>query len=756
MPSLVSGYEYDIFISYRQKDNRGERWVTEFVNSLKTELDAAFKDDISIYFDENPHDGLLETHNVDKSLEGKLKCLIFIPIISQTYCDPKSFAWQQEFCVFNKLSQEDQFGRDVRLTNGNVTSRILPVRIHDLDAEDKTLIEAEIGGMLRAVDFIYKTPGVNRPLRVVEEHPQSNQYKTLYRDQINKVANAVKEILTVLHHPQSHSVNIRASENKIVQRSRLKKIIVGGALFWIVGIIGFAIYSNSSKPKPSQLKSIAVLSFDNLSSDKEQEFFSQGLTDDIGERLTKIKSLRVIPNNAIREYRALHKTLPQIYADLGVDYVLDGSVRRQGNKVKVVARLTDIHTSNAKWTEAIEKETADLFLMQGEIASKLARYLQLSLTADEYGDISTILTNNIQAYDLYLLARELSNTRRPKETETAIRYLRKATKIDPQFTQAYNWLANCYNQKFVFERNTRWIDSSEYFTAKELQMSPRSYQAYFNMAYSYRLKGRMENSYQALMKGIRLGQTPGLFGSIAFHMVDNHRLDSAIYYSNKIFKLKDLFSTAYRLGWRNRGLYYLELGWYDSASYYFEKSYLIDPDHVDIIMPKAYLFTLRKEYVAAAELIQKQILDREIQDDVYREGADLMAKLYALQNDWDNVVRFLQGRKMNDDPRLALAYQKMGKPELGRRIIADKKKQFETDNFLLGLARIALLENKPDMAAAYYDSAYSTAAIWSYQIRIDPFARELEGNTRFVNLMKSIEGEHQVAGENIKMMYKPQ
>jgi hypothetical protein len=82
MASIIPGYEYDIFISYRQKDNKGDRWVNKLVDALKTELEATFKDDISIYFDENSHDGLLESHSVDKSLEGKLKCLIFIPIIS--------------------------------------------------------------------------------------------------------------------------------------------------------------------------------------------------------------------------------------------------------------------------------------------------------------------------------------------------------------------------------------------------------------------------------------------------------------------------------------------------------------------------------------------------------------------------------------------------------------------------------------------------------------------------------------------------
>ena len=174
MPSIVPGYEYDIFISYRQKDNRGEQWVTEFIQSLKSELEATFKDEVSVYFDENPHDGLLESHIVSKSLEGKLKCLIFIPILSQTYCDPKSFAWEHEFCAFNKFAKEDRFGRDIRVASGNVASRILPVRIHDLDAEDKALLENELGVVVRPIDFVYKEPGVNRPLKP-DDFEEKNQ-----------------------------------------------------------------------------------------------------------------------------------------------------------------------------------------------------------------------------------------------------------------------------------------------------------------------------------------------------------------------------------------------------------------------------------------------------------------------------------------------------------------------------------------------------------------------------------------------------
>ncbi len=195
MPSIVPGYEYDIFISYRQKDNKHDGWVTEFVDNLKGELESTFKEEISVYFDINPHDGLLETHDVNASLKEKLKCLIFIPIISRTYCDPKSFAWEHEFKAFVEQASNDQFGLKVKLPNGNVANRVLPVRIHDLDITDIELFETRLGGVLRSVDFVYKETGVNRQLRSKDDDVIKNPNQILYRDQINKVSLAIKDII---------------------------------------------------------------------------------------------------------------------------------------------------------------------------------------------------------------------------------------------------------------------------------------------------------------------------------------------------------------------------------------------------------------------------------------------------------------------------------------------------------------------------------------------------------------------------------
>ena len=201
MASIIENYTYDIFISYRQKDNKGDRWVSEFVETLMTELESTFKEEVSVYFDINPHDGLLETHDVNASLRDKLKCLVFIPIISRTYCDSKSFAWEHEFKAFIKQASEDKFGLKVRLSSGNITSRILPIQIHDLDADDKRLLENELGGFIRGIEFIYKEPGVNRPLRSNEDNPNNNLNHTIYRNQVNKVALAVKEIIGSIQFP---------------------------------------------------------------------------------------------------------------------------------------------------------------------------------------------------------------------------------------------------------------------------------------------------------------------------------------------------------------------------------------------------------------------------------------------------------------------------------------------------------------------------------------------------------------------------
>jgi len=460
MASIIPGYEYDIFISYRQKDNKGDRWVSEFVESLKTELESTFKEEISIYFDINPQDGLLGTHNVNASLKEKLKCLVFIPVISQTYCDQKSFAWQNELCAFNRMAKEDQLGRDIRLTGGNVASRILPVRINELDPEDTDLIEKELGGVLRAVEFIYKEPGVNRPLKR-DDDEKTNLNKTRYRNQINKVANAVKEIIKGIRNLSAETSAEKKNITQVEIKRRgisWKKFAVPTAVLLILLIFGLLIIpplvKKISDRQVSVNKSIAVLPFSNLSNDPEQEYFTDGMVDEIIDRLFKIGDLKVISRTTSMSYKNTTLSLKEIARELNVSAILEGSVRKIGNNVRITVQLIDAGSDAHLWSEIYDKDISDIFSIQSEVAQAVARELKAVIKPEEKDLIEKIPSENLEAYDYYLLALHLRSQRTPEALWKAKNLFEKAIEADPGFARAYTGLATCYGT-LAFYANLR-------------------------------------------------------------------------------------------------------------------------------------------------------------------------------------------------------------------------------------------------------------------------------------------------------------
>ena len=407
MASIVPGYEYDIFISYRQKDNRHDGWVTEFVNNLKGELESTFKEEVTVYFDVNPENGLLETHNVDASLKDKLRCLVFIPIISSTYCDIKSFAWQHEFCAFNRFASEDRIGRDIKLGTGNITSRILPVKIHDLDSEDNALLEKELGGVLRSIEFIYKTPGVNRPLRADEEHPQDNLNKTYYRDQINKVANAVKDIITALKKADQSERKIIEPAREIrtgVKNQKIKLVVAIGLALAIL-LPGFLVVRKLVMPSGVPVeRSIAVLPFRNLSNDTAQIYFCDGFMEELLSSLQKVQRFEVRSRTSSDQYRGTNKSITAIGNELNVNYLVEGSVGREGNNLKIWVQLIDAKADKHLWSDEYQREMTieQIFSLQSEIARAIAAELKAVLTPEEIEKIEKRPTENIEAYNLYL------------------------------------------------------------------------------------------------------------------------------------------------------------------------------------------------------------------------------------------------------------------------------------------------------------------------------------------------------------------
>jgi TolB-like protein len=485
MASIIQGYEYDIFISYRQKDNKGEGWVNKFVDALRTELEATFKEDISVYFDENPHDRLQETHNVDKSLEGKLKCLIFIPILSRTYCDQGSYAWQYEFLAFLRMAETDQFGRDVRLRSGNVASRILPVRIHDLENEDVKLFEKETKSELRALDFVFKTAsGVNRPLKAYEDHPMDNLNKIFYSDQINRVANSIDEIIHSLKTKQTNlpgsklleynpisdtkGEDVRKLDTEktlISKKSKIGLLLTLAVFLSALGVFGvFRIIEKSKQAADiAKLeKSIAVLPFLNDSPEEENAYFINGIMEEVLNNLQKIKEFRVLSRTSTDQFKGQDKpTIPEIAKKLGVNYIVEGSGQKYGNTCRLRVQLIAAKNERHLWAESYEKiiiETKDIYITQSEIAQSIASALKATITPEEKQLIDITPTASLRALDFFQRGRDehtkywVDNTN-TKALANAISYYKMALKTDSAFAQAYTGLA-------IARLNSYWTNAS--------------------------------------------------------------------------------------------------------------------------------------------------------------------------------------------------------------------------------------------------------------------------------------------------------
>ncbi len=687
MASIVPGYEYDIFISYRQKDNRHDGWVTEFVNNLKGELESTVKEEVTVYFDVNPENGLLETHNVDASLKDKLRCLVFIPIISSTYCDIKSFAWQHEFCAFNRFASEDRIGRDIKLGTGNITSRILPVKIHDLDSEDNALLEKELGGVLRSIEFIYKTPGVNRPLRADEEHPQDNLNKTYYRDQINKVANAVKDIITALKKADQSERKIIEPAREIrtgVKNQKIKLVVAIGLALAIL-LPGFLVVRKLVMPSGVPVeRSIAVLPFRNLSNDTAQVYFCDGFMEELLSSLQKVQSFEVRSRTSSDQYRGTNKSITAIGNELNVNYLVEGSVGREGNNLKIWVQLIDAKADKHLWSDEYQREMTieEIFSLQSEIARAIAAELKAVLTPEEIEKIEKRPTENIEAYNLYLQGSFYYwRSYDSQDYNKAIDLYEKVIELDPGFAIAYTRLAMSYLQQYWFyhERSEETLQKSKEFidrayeTDRQLPEALVALGVYYYMGYN-----DYTNALKHLESAIEL----------------QPRNTEALYYA---------------------GCVYRRAGKWKEAKEFLEKASELEPKSARINFNAGETFNLLRLYTEALHYYNIALSDNPDWTYSYKDLAELYLKMDG------NTIRAMEFLE-----RMAMRNATLAKDSLTLEIlvfaqICDGNYEEALKNLSLSkcdifesqfyyrpkyfyYARIYGLKGNPELEQTYYDS----------------------------------------------------
>ena len=212
------------------------------------------------------------------------------------------------------------------------------------------------------------------------------------------------------------------------------------------------------KPEPP---SIAVLPFDNMSNDPEQEYFSDGITEDIITDLSKVAGLLVIARNSSFAYKGKTFDIRTVGRELGVKSVLEGSIRRAGNRVRITAQLIDAATGGHVWAERYDRDLTDIFAVQDEVTRNIVEALKVKLTPVEAARIADMPTANLEAHDLFLKARELLFGQRSSREmfDQVVSLLGRAVELDPDFAEAYAGLAMAHNLDF----QNRWTGAPDAF-----------------------------------------------------------------------------------------------------------------------------------------------------------------------------------------------------------------------------------------------------------------------------------------------------
>jgi serine/threonine protein kinase/tetratricopeptide (TPR) repeat protein len=223
-------------------------------------------------------------------------------------------------------------------------------------------------------------------------------------------------------------------------------------------------------------KLVAVLYFENLSGAAEDEYFRDGMTEDITTELTKIKSLQVFPRAAVAAFRDKVATASEVGQQLSATHVLGGSLRRAGNRLRITVQMVETRTGHSVWGERYDREMKDVFEVQEDIARCIAQALRISLSPQEEKTISRKPTENLQAYDYFLRGR--SYTRR-QNREFALQMFEHALQLDPSFVLAHAGIANiCAMQYYLQSRDSRWIEKGIAAVNRAFELDPQLPEAF--------------------------------------------------------------------------------------------------------------------------------------------------------------------------------------------------------------------------------------------------------------------------------------
>jgi TolB-like protein len=409
-------------------------------------------------------------------------------------------------------------------------------------------------------------------------------------------------------------------------------VIIGAVLS--IGLFFLGRYTVATKaPSPNDLanKSIAVLPFESLSEDKSNAYFADGIQDEILARLSKIADLKVISRTSTQKYKSAPNDLREIAQRLGVANILEGSVQKANDQVRVTVQLINALNDSHLWAETYDRKLIDVFAAESDIAQKVAASLEAKLTGREKEDIQFAGTKNPQAYDALLRALALRNSSSRVDLEKQIEFSRHAVELDPNYADAWANLALTE----IYKSQTPWRSKEQIERARTaaetaLRLTPNSANAHKAMGLFYRYCLKDDRAALAELETARerAPNDGGVLEAVGLLQRAQGRIQDALATLKKAADLDPLNAEI----WIQLALTYAGLRQFEAAHLMVDRALAITPDDLDTLAGKASFYQAQGDLDAAWRLIGSRPFPRT-------EWAGLIYyQQYYLRRDYDKLI----------------------------------------------------------------------------------------------------------------------
>lgn len=453
--------------------------------------------------------------------------------------------------------------------------------------------------------------------------------------------------------------------------------------------------------------SIAVLPFENMSGDAEQEYFVDGLTEDLITDLSNIEDLKVVARTSVFAFKGKQDDVRKIGEELNVKNVLEGSVRKSNDRLRITAQLIDVDTGFHRWSGRFDKSMDDVFAVQDEITLAIVDALSLKILGEEKSEVIEHETENSEAYDNYLRGRFYVNNKNEKNLNLAIGFFEEAIAGDPNFAPAYAGLAHAYSLLPAFspiptsEANAR----AKEYAMKALEIDDTLAEAHALAGDVKIIESDWEGAEKDYLHAIQLN--PGFapsYNKYGYNLMCRGRFEEGVDMMRKAIEL-DPYNLNYT---RNLGRIFHFEGSYDDAVSVLQGTLDVNPNFTFVHLSLALVHLQQEEYEEALEGIEKE-----------REALGI----------WNPILDCISG----------IIHAKMEETDKAREILdnlEDRSKEVYISPYYLAALNIALGDIEDGFQLL--DKAYREEDFWVRELMVDPLFEDVRSDPRYDTMLKKL------------------